>query len=369
MLYAIRQDTGEKGRAEPAAQGACPWCSADMIAKCGEIMTWHWAHVPQQACEYAGKGETEWHLEWKTHFPPERTEVRIKQDGKIRIADALNLDGETVEFQHSSISVQEIRQREEFHGHINWVFDLRHRYHSFFFKKVSFATTSFWWSRPWKSITQSRGSVFLDFGDEVFQVEQFSTQNSNWGIGRMVDKQAVIDHLVNGTPSPLVMGAVIDKKQAKRMHNLQKEIREREEQLQREREEERRAIEAVHQRQEEERREAEAKRIKGLGKELKRKAEIREVERQLWQVKLKAKTERARLAEEQAKAQREIEAERVRQAMSPVEKFIRSQLPVSIEDWPDVREAAEEMCPGTKVSISWPYGAQGLAVTIKGTTS
>ena len=69
MLYA---DT-RHGRieAEPGLQGACPQCGTPMVPKCGDIVSWHWAHTTTANCDPWSEGEGEWHRGWKR-----RLEVR-----------------------------------------------------------------------------------------------------------------------------------------------------------------------------------------------------------------------------------------------------------------------------------------------------
>jgi len=35
---------GSRINAAPQLQGACPLCLSSLIAKCGEVVRWHWAH-------------------------------------------------------------------------------------------------------------------------------------------------------------------------------------------------------------------------------------------------------------------------------------------------------------------------------------
>jgi hypothetical protein len=114
MLYAK-----DRTIASPGGRGECPGCGGDLIAKCGEIVVWHWAHVSGD-CDPWSEPETEWHSNWKECFPLECREVTV---GNHR-ADVL-IGGHAIEFQHSSISVDEIRERELHYGSLTWVIDGR----------------------------------------------------------------------------------------------------------------------------------------------------------------------------------------------------------------------------------------------------
>jgi hypothetical protein len=123
MLYA----NGNQGRiqATPGTQANCSCCGNELLAKCGEIKQWHWAHQAGD-CDPWYEPESEWHLGWKAlRADAEQTEVTIKRDGIIHRADIVCADGTVLELQHSSISPEEIRERERFYGKIAWLFDAR----------------------------------------------------------------------------------------------------------------------------------------------------------------------------------------------------------------------------------------------------
>jgi len=102
-------------------RGRCPDCDAPVLAKCGPIVVWHWAHEAGADCPFEHEPETEWHRAWKARFPIELVEQRV---GARRV-DVLLPDGTAVEFQHSSIAVDEIRRREWATPRMTWVFDVR----------------------------------------------------------------------------------------------------------------------------------------------------------------------------------------------------------------------------------------------------
>jgi len=113
MEWALLAD--RRQLATPGAVGACPSCGARLIAKCGKVYAWHWAH---EACDCDPWSEPEgpWHRGWKQLFPAEWREVVI---GDHR-AD-LRVPGGVIELQHSSISAGEIEERERFYGRMVWV--------------------------------------------------------------------------------------------------------------------------------------------------------------------------------------------------------------------------------------------------------
>lgn len=111
----------------------CPLCKTPLVAKCGDIKIWHWAHKAFFTdCDTWHQGETEWHIQWKSLFPEDTREVVIgdhRADVKL---------GQTIlEFQHSYLSHKEFTERENYYHSLGlnvvWIFDAR-----------AFSTT--WWA-------------------------------------------------------------------------------------------------------------------------------------------------------------------------------------------------------------------------------
>lgn len=179
MIYGIRD--GQRVVATPGAKAECPCCKSKLVAKCGRIVAWHWAHESVE-CDPWSEGESAWHLEWKSLVPPERREV---VRGPHR-ADMVGPGGGVVELQHSAISVDEIEERERFYGKMVWVFDAQgfernidFREHEEFF--------SFRWRWPRKSILSAARPVFFDFGEgHLFEVRKHGEDAplGGWGYHR-----------------------------------------------------------------------------------------------------------------------------------------------------------------------------------------
>ncbi|MGX8718722.1 MAG: competence protein CoiA [Desulfovibrio sp.] len=129
MRYAI---TAGKKRVEAArrieTECFCQLCNNPVIAKCGVIRIWHWAHKSGQACDGWQSPMTEWHRAWQDKFPEECREVALVKANERHIADVLVpvRDKETrlvIEFQHSSLDSEERSARERFYGKMVWVVD------------------------------------------------------------------------------------------------------------------------------------------------------------------------------------------------------------------------------------------------------
>ena len=98
MHYALIN--GEKTEPQPKLAGHCPACGAQMIAKCGQHILWHWAHKSRRHCDQWWEAETKWHRKWKALFPPGWQEVvHVDEVGQEKhIADVKKPSGLVLEF-------------------------------------------------------------------------------------------------------------------------------------------------------------------------------------------------------------------------------------------------------------------------------
>ena len=132
----------------------------DVIAKCGEIVKWHWAHKSRD-CDPWSEPESEWHLNWKAMFPPSWQEVVIgphRADVRTPLC--------VVEFQKSAISAEEIRKREQFYRQMVWVVDAADwalMGCDSFEKALPVGTARWLWPR--KTWAHALAPIFLDVGD------------------------------------------------------------------------------------------------------------------------------------------------------------------------------------------------------------
>lgn len=104
----------------------CPCCDSEIIPKQGDIKIWHFAHKSKIECDSWYRGMTEWHKNWQNLFPLEYREVihKCELTNEKHIADIKTKDNIIIEFQHSSITPQEIKAREKFYGEkMIWVLD------------------------------------------------------------------------------------------------------------------------------------------------------------------------------------------------------------------------------------------------------
>jgi hypothetical protein len=132
------------------------------MPKCGEIVSWHWAHKVKD-CDTWSEPESEWHRGWKARFPPRWQEVVM---GSHR-ADVKTPFG-VLEFQKSSISLAEIKEREHFYGSMAWVIESSEWA---LMAQDSHGTTLpkglARWLWPRKCWQLSSAPLFLDVGDQT----------------------------------------------------------------------------------------------------------------------------------------------------------------------------------------------------------
>ncbi|HTK19810.1 MAG TPA: competence protein CoiA family protein, partial [Mucilaginibacter sp.] len=104
-------------------KGICPGCDKSLIAKCGPIKIHHWAHKQHIDCDPWWEQMTQWHLDWQNNFAPACREVifRDEQSGEFHRADIHTAQAITIEFQHSSLSLDELESRNKFYKELIWV--------------------------------------------------------------------------------------------------------------------------------------------------------------------------------------------------------------------------------------------------------
>jgi len=94
-----------------------------MIGCCGEVYDDYWRHKNKSECDSWYEPETEWHRNWKNHFPKDFREIIIIDEvtKEKHIADIKTKSNLVIEFQNSSISTVTIKERERFYKNMVWV--------------------------------------------------------------------------------------------------------------------------------------------------------------------------------------------------------------------------------------------------------
>ena len=111
-MYYAWHETADLIRPNPEARALCPSCKKTVIAKCGDKMSWHWAHEVDGNCEKKNKGA--WHARMQSMFDVKYCEVPFSYNGESRRADVSYHDT-VIEFQDSHITQDEITARDSFY--------------------------------------------------------------------------------------------------------------------------------------------------------------------------------------------------------------------------------------------------------------
>jgi competence protein CoiA len=149
-----------------------------VVARCGEVRFWHWAHKGRRLCDPWWKNETEWHRTWKNEFPTGWQEFPQQAvNGERHVADVRTDGGLVIEFQHLRIEPDERRSREAFYQRLVWVVDgkTRKRDKAQILRAISGGTPLEPYSNKSKISSHgsallrdwagSRAHVFIDFGE------------------------------------------------------------------------------------------------------------------------------------------------------------------------------------------------------------
>jgi competence CoiA-like predicted nuclease len=104
----------------------CMCCNTKLIAKLGKIKIHHFAHENKIECDTFRTTDsmTFWHQYWQSFVNTEYFEYIIIKNNKKHIADIYNPDKKLViEIQHSNISQEKIKEREDFYDNMIWLID------------------------------------------------------------------------------------------------------------------------------------------------------------------------------------------------------------------------------------------------------
>lgn len=171
MLYA---DT-RHGRieAEPGLQGTCPQCGTPMVAKCGDIVSWHWAHTTTENCDPWSSGEGEWHRGWKRRLEVRcgaKSETVLTRHGQTHRADSMMPNGLVIEYQANYLNLPDIEARERFYGSMLWIYRCEYAW-----GRIHFGRRGFWWKHGPKSLTRHNRPIFLEGPDgQYLQVDSLN---------------------------------------------------------------------------------------------------------------------------------------------------------------------------------------------------
>jgi hypothetical protein len=202
---------GEKIEAQPKTKGTCPHCLSEMIAKCGRVKVWHWAHKGNPPCDPWWESETDWHRDWKDKFPKEWQEISHLNPvtGEQHIADVKNPYGLIIEFQHSAMKHEERISREKFYKEMVWVVDgtrgsLDESYFNMglhgLIQKSPLAYQVEWRgrSRLLQNWGESEVKVYLDFGKDILWRLVHFDQTEKIGVVGPLPKSSFVEDCRKG---------------------------------------------------------------------------------------------------------------------------------------------------------------------------
>lgn len=154
--------------------GICPGCAGQVRAKCGEIVSWHWAHINAD-CDLWSEPESEWHRTWKGYFPADWQEV-TKPPHR---ADVAGPNG-VIEIQRSGISPEEIREREQFYGRMAWLLNGHDFWENLEWIKADGKYHEFRWKHARKTWITASKTIFIDTPYGLFKVKNI--RDGSWKV-------------------------------------------------------------------------------------------------------------------------------------------------------------------------------------------
>jgi competence protein CoiA len=177
----------ERSRPKPGLSGKCQKCGDTAIARCGKIRVHHWAHMPSSTCSHRQGGKTDWHTKWQDRFPFKFQEIIVwAENGDLRIADVKTNIGRVLEIQHSHISPEVRKLREEHYVDMAWVVNGNRTYSGGYEFGEALHHASVLQTTPLKLKVPIKGctilktwadstvGVYFDFGGQKFWKKQYN---------------------------------------------------------------------------------------------------------------------------------------------------------------------------------------------------
>jgi competence protein CoiA len=208
MKFALVSDL--RVEASPKAVGTCHGCGMPTVAKCGQMVLWHWAHKAGMHCDRWWEPETVWHRAWKDRFPLDWQEVVIENPatGERHIADVRTPSGLVIEMQRWTIDPGEVDAREAFYQKIVWVVDgTKNESDPFNFSNMRSGrdedgVVAFRWYGRSKLFHRwhSQKPIFIDFGKEhgFWRILRFDP-STNTGTAGLVNITGFVEIASSGT--------------------------------------------------------------------------------------------------------------------------------------------------------------------------
>jgi len=172
-----------------------------VIARCGEVRIWHWAHRARSDCDNRWETEGPWHRAWKNLFPDDWQEVgHHDENGKRFTADVKTDAGWVLEFQHSYLKPEVRRARDSYYSpKLVWIVDGLRRDSDCFEFPVTLTKQSLREASLLNAVAAGRGALLRDFGDSPAHVFfDFGLEMGLWWLfpKRGVDGQVYVAKLL-----------------------------------------------------------------------------------------------------------------------------------------------------------------------------
>jgi len=149
--------------ATPGARSACPACGQPLIAKCGPIVIWHWAHLTDD-CDPWAEPESQWHLGWKRRL--EKAGCRIEVTMGPHRADVITPFGHIIELQARYQTLDTIKAREAFYGEaLGWLYQCDWQ------DRIHWGERGFWWKHGSPAMVHHERPVLWDLGKDLVRVD------------------------------------------------------------------------------------------------------------------------------------------------------------------------------------------------------
>lgn len=157
----------DRRKAAPGLRGSCSDCGETLVARCGEINIWHWAHEAGASMCVGSGQESAWHAAWKLWAANTIGAATEVPDGRHR-ADIVTLDGRVIELQSGYLDARAIAAREEQYGdRLTWIYRI---VPGRWDRLWNVGEGWFRWNRPALSMTRHERPVAWHHRDRLYDV-------------------------------------------------------------------------------------------------------------------------------------------------------------------------------------------------------
>lgn len=195
---------GRRSTATPATRASCCHCGGEMVAHCGPIKAWHWAHLATD-CDPWTEPESAWHLGIKRWFHQHgcAIEQRIDDGFSWHVADVVTPSGAVIELQHSPLDTTSITRREAFYGNMIWIWDT-----SPWVDRLHFGAKGFWWKHGSRAQASCTRPILWHFDGELWWVKLNDVQQREYigeldgqPVWHVTDRHRVLGRIIATYPS------------------------------------------------------------------------------------------------------------------------------------------------------------------------